>query len=937
MLRLGRLSRSIVRALAAPTLVAALSASACGSSKSAPPGVEWLADGAGEANAEPLELIRPGRRAFSGDLWGNATTFRGRQVLGSTRDAIYRETTDGIVVDGTFSGGFYDRPLLVIPRTVRVGMKWSSTGSAVDGAIVFEVESREVRLTPFGRRPVWVIGWNFASGGRQPHVYVEGRGEDPGSGPRVDASIVPLDEPRAVTEVDLPEVQPTPLLGPDGKQLSWTDTNLGTATLLDPGMGGARTIALSGGQSAIGLDGTAIASASVICLKWDGATASIVQPTLASGLYYKGPGCPASNPTSGMVHWRAGHTAIVLPDGTYWPNGGPAMAVFANPDHGASYLERTSVGHNLVQVTDWSMFGSAYGGPQRRLFGMSDAATWSMNDYDADAKFAPAAMLTGPGPADAWPTWDPSFGFVDWDSRIWPTRVHADTLEPPLPAAGLIGSLSHTTRLDGRTTYLSSFGHVDRLVVTNDGLHRSRVANVALPAGHTLVSAVEDAGRLLIFSVLTRPRSWSNPAAIGDGFAWTVPLGTPVDEPIDAQLGVRARWLGAHAQVCWPASSEPFDPTGWKIRGVPAAAVLADSTGRCALVVRDFDAMAADVWQGSAANAPLDWNSLEGKIPGLGRVAFGGGVPSVELLPYRDRLTDLAALPGGGAVGTNFYYAPGGVALGTPANAHDAPARAFVDPGGNGLWSWGTKQKTSAADTETYALLYRGATSLRVVLPTTTTGQYKNPTPAGSGEGGGVILTLGDDTWFVSPDGKYETLPVTANTRWVRHRRKNGLYCGTNGAQRFCMDAAGIQVLSKPADGLELTAVGWVALGDGSLLFARSAAGSQPLQLVRVDPDTFAAAPYPDATRPATALLSLQVDAHGQLWGALKLANGDQVGGRLGPTGCEPIDSMKWASTQGAGAGGIAPSEIYPFDEMTVVYGIDKSGKAVTARYFPAK
>jgi hypothetical protein len=939
------IARLVARTILATLVVAGLSPSGCGSDEgAAPPGVQWLADGAGEANVEPLEIIRPGRRAPAGRTWGHRTRFRGRTVVSTTRNELYREAPEGVFLDGTVGDGWFEHPQLVVPITVRVGMKWSSKGRDADGAVVFEVTGREVKRTLFGMLPVWTIT-ETGAGGAVLHEYFEGRGENViGTAARY-VLTVPLDQPMPAEEVDTQEIQPTPLLGADGKQLSWPGVDVGPATLLDPGKGASRTLALEATSTAGTLDGPLVGR-SILCFRWDGATLAAVTHTDAGGTYYKGSGCPWTYSDTDSGSWFPGDGATVLEDGIYWPRRQSMWAMFVNPKKGATYLDPNGMsGMDLVQVLDWSLFEFADGKERRQLSGFRPAATWSTNGYDAGRDFVPSALLAGAGADGASPSWDPSLGIVDDQRRLWPTRVHDAVIDPPLPSGGHVGGLSFGVRVEGRVAYLASFGHVDRLALGADGFHLSRLANVALPTGHALTAAVEDAGRLLLFSQVGGTDS-THSSRMGTTYAWTAPAAAEsarVDEPVDASLGVNVRWLGADAQVCWPATKAPFDPSGWKIFGRPAARVILDGAGPCALVVRDLDAMASDAWQGSFADAPLDWNSLEANVPGMGRMAFAGGDPSMQPFHYNEDFTRHVPVSGGGAVSATWVYAPGGAASGSPPYGHaESSFGTWPDPAGLGLWTWGTKIKSSAADTETFAVLYRGTTSTRVILPTTITGQTAAPTVLGGGEAGGLLLTLGNDTWFASPDGKVETLAATARTSSIRVRRKNGQYCGRKANTAFCLDAAGSVVVEKPVDWVEhpagwnSAAGGWNSLGDGTFLMLRPASGAQPASLVRVDADTLDATPYPDASSPATYASSLRIDTRGRLWGVLTTAKGDSIGGRLGPSGCEPIESMSWARTLGAGAGGIVPTAIFPYDEMTVVLGTDESGKGVSARYFPA-
>lgn len=151
--------------------------------------VRWLAEGNGEANSEPLWVLRPGHQ-LRRHQWtinhasvGNRTydTIVGEPVevggqsftpfgnvawegyyprRGPTEPAHWKylrqDAEQNIWLHGQPRVGLFGDRLLWIPGEVRVGMKWESYVGD-EKILTGEVVSRQVRETVFGERPVWGI------------------------------------------------------------------------------------------------------------------------------------------------------------------------------------------------------------------------------------------------------------------------------------------------------------------------------------------------------------------------------------------------------------------------------------------------------------------------------------------------------------------------------------------------------------------------------------------------------------------------------------------------------------------------------------------------------------------------------------------------------------------------------------------------------------
>lgn len=159
-----------------------------------PDGWEITDDGGGEANTEPLFPLRTGlryvghRAARVGPGDNESIAIDGVADVGGRRvfrwiggwDGItwLADTSDGVVIVGASAVGVTARATLYMPRTVRVGMRWTND---VDGDDVvdqrFEVLSRDMRDVPHGHRVVWTVREDRPGSAQQfEYEFVEGRG-----------------------------------------------------------------------------------------------------------------------------------------------------------------------------------------------------------------------------------------------------------------------------------------------------------------------------------------------------------------------------------------------------------------------------------------------------------------------------------------------------------------------------------------------------------------------------------------------------------------------------------------------------------------------------------------------------------------------------------------------------------------------------------------
>ena len=122
------------------------------------PTIEFVSQGSGEENAKPLWPLEVGYRSPSpGVVDGVAESPYGKGVLyrAGAPDGLdaqlYVKTDDGVYFAGSLDVGRLERPILLVPSRVKVGMKWVSHGSTRRPDTSAEVTSREMRTTSFGQ------------------------------------------------------------------------------------------------------------------------------------------------------------------------------------------------------------------------------------------------------------------------------------------------------------------------------------------------------------------------------------------------------------------------------------------------------------------------------------------------------------------------------------------------------------------------------------------------------------------------------------------------------------------------------------------------------------------------------------------------------------------------------------------------------------------
>jgi hypothetical protein len=924
------------------------SCAGCGTTAGGPPAdsLFWKAQGDGPSNTEPLMVLTSGTRTDWYSL-ENAVTQDGKTYLRSN-GVFFREGPEGIFLEESLSAGPDVYPVLVMPRTVRVGMTWG-TRSRKDGPVTLhQVTSRAVAITPVGSKTVWDLRTSDEADtvrSREVAEFIEGVGY-------LGTSLtVVRSQPPGHLETDVTPTPLTPAIGTDGRQATVANFRPRELQIIDPGFGAPRTVFIDGERITWdAIAGKEVASRAAHCLTWNGHLLTDVPGDLPNGVHFhRGNKCPGDAEVGGTRYWTTRDTVSVLTEGVVWlPESqvnsplvsGPLWTTFVGSD-GRPRILTANGSPSGTQLTVQSFAAP----PGVDTFTKQMLAGWVM------AGGRPPYMVPGAGSsADS-----PSFAVLDEYAGVSHAALDGNLLRVPTVAGAAQGVRSLGVDGSGQRLWASTAdGAIDRLVVDASGVRRERLARVAVPAGQTLVGAVVDGSKLLVF---THEDTKVAPGVLGydDGtvFAWTAPpLSAPVPEPFTPALGVQSSWVASDFRVCWPPTPEAFDATGWTVGGAPPAAVIPDPARACVTLVRDTDAMVDGVVEGGQSPPPADWNRAEGPVPGIGTMLFANQRNATaqavdSKLDYRK----IVPLPSGGGVTDDEVFAPGVIPVMRTLGQNLVGSGTVGDRSGAGLWRPGYRQHPVEQADDQFVELFSGPLPKLIALQTIGRSHVSSmPVVLGPAETGGIIVmtyanfpTTPTRVWFVKPDATLEELPVDKDQFSVDFRRANGEYCRGVDVPHFCMQGDGSgrrdttrRFYSIPVNS-DLGSTGWAPLGDGTyLVHDPDAVGG--MHVGRLDADTWTITPYPSSSDPATRVNFLRQGPDGRLWAVLSYSDGRVVAGRAEASGLVPMAAQPWAAVVGEVA--FAPAEpwaIFPFHEMVLVFHYDAAKRLVCVRYFPTQ
>lgn len=190
----------------------------------------------------------------------------------------------------------------------------------------------------------------------------------------------------------------------------------------------------------------------------------------------------------------------------------------------------------------------------------------------------------------------------------------------------LIEPVSTLTTATGDVHYVvSATGFIERIRFGAEGGTRESLGRARVPVGHTLRGAVELGDGFMALA--------THETSTEKHFLWVAK--TPEATLALGSSGVSVDNWGFDARVCWSATDEELDTSGWSLGGVPALATLPLATN-CALVLRDLEARPMPKETFSVL-APPGWHVVEGPVPGVGLVrglsnvtsALGPEVPTL--------------------------------------------------------------------------------------------------------------------------------------------------------------------------------------------------------------------------------------------------------------------------------------------------------------------
>jgi len=746
-------------------------------------------EGTGEAAEGLLSPTWAGiRREFESGLVTTAvgpTERFGRSTVrfqGSNDIRFFRQTDTGLYYDGSLRIGELTPPILLVPKTVKDGMQWQQIG--VEGKVLgtFDVKALGPQPTPFGIVKVWrVTQTNEVTKNQFVNEYAEGYGVVKADADTLVAAVVP--KAARPTKQQPPRVQLTPI--GDGTRIA-ESFGAETASLIVPASGPG-TLRI-GGKIAwyenLGADHWVEAPA-VGCAKLEGTALSGF--ALESFTMAQSTGSAAKCAEANGAAFDASGQLVQV-----------AVTAAGVAEHGVGgiFLEEDGVMRGIGVHEDpwllehWGRTGLPMVLPDGRIAYPDESSSGGELDIawlhvgTRGAILSPTVKATATVP----------FVFRRSDRLLW-SRSSTDGFASPTLVGTVPGGLL-STRLDpsGRRHLLvTRDGIVDELRITDTGAELVRLAELELPEGHELFSALPVGDSLF---VLTRADHVAPPALqqgqpdMGDVFAFTAKIPTaPADPaayegPNADELNIVAKGSGPDVELCFRTGAT-VSTEGWSIAKKPARGFAIDGPGTCILLVRDqsttVDFTAPDAWL------------VEGNAPGVGAVTIA--VRNDDVGPVADQL---AAIKGGGFASPSLRYSSFGTPLGPQKDAASrgdvSEHNGNVDVSGNGQWRsdiyW---TECGELGSMCNRITLSGASRQRFIVPYAS--RFQNVVA-----GGGVILVhdISNQT-ILGPDGVETVLPLVPSYAQTLYfmARNDGLGCGKGRTatnlpfEQFCREPNG--------------------------------------------------------------------------------------------------------------------------------------------------
>lgn len=770
---------------------------------------EIVAPGEGEPNAAPLLPLRPGLTFWDryGEVsaqvkgpmrLGNQTVLT---VAGPLQEDWWSVTGEGVFYHGNSHTGPKPRPVLMVPATVRVGMKWQSYHDGDEPAVVGEVLSVEPMDTMWGKRLVWHVRRTdprFETS--TDSWYAEGFGGvgEEGHAITATAAVLPLDD---TSETAPSRLELSPLAG--GEPILRELQGMHLSALHDgttPGLSMRLDV-----RHADHRPGSAFADIvwGTVCLQYAEGGLSVmpgqestdwetVACPDASGVAFDGGGGMVSR----SLKYRGG--------ATMWGVGADYHNLFASAARldgevrffGAASDPLLGSEHHVrwgwwvpteePWIISWEWRTGDVFGPVKH-----DNPSLVGDDQYIDALGLPMEVSRR------------GFGMLLRErNELSFARYDGYTIRDAGPGMVLAGDLSVIASPEERRYFATGFaGRVEEVIAEPEGMLVRHIGDLGLPAGHALVGAVVHDGTLFALSMAGQePDPGSIDPQMGDVYGWTAALGElAAPEPPTSIGAVRVFRVGADLEVCWPRGLGAPILDGWTLAGEPAVAVPSRLDGSCVLLLRPHD---------SAVD--LDTNGshwAEGEIPGWGRVAAAVTGPedyeafARETFPSVEDGTILAGTGDGEVVSPRLLYDPAGLVVGAPPHAEGTPW-GFTTPmrpdlAGGGVWHITNQYPDRCPDDP----LDRCTAFIKTGWPDGPRAVPRNSDinecVVGSVWGGGIFVKWHEEAthgtpsgwrWaHLKPDASWVELDSNSDSwetmlpdgRGCRTKRRGGIHCGT--------------------------------------------------------------------------------------------------------------------------------------------------------------
>lgn len=662
--------------------------------------LEILDEGTGDANVEPLFPLRSGtlssyRRGtvrapvelpdgrIAHRYLNEARQLSMTGPLDAASENWLAEGDEGVWFLGSTNGGMLDTPILLVPATVRVGMRWR-TGSASTSR-EYEVLRRDELINELGSTVLWTIEQKTESPIYR--LYAEGWGllDVSESGPPNPMTWEPFEPIRAVSR----EPRTAQSTGP-----TLTLRELTLEGSLPERWDSVRAIRLLDGRTTINVMAASSGITGTNRLAYDLLFEGEIVSVDEFGEHF---------PPDVVNHERIS---------SWWPDRDYEVTGAGSGINAFGYGNVLYVGERIA----WSVDDQLYF--INELGGVSASAT---DGFPTDGNFRFELMSIEPGYGEAFtmrPNWggmlnaygrilladDPTPARVPFAqvagslTELWlaSSEAYADgrRISEPLfveafPGAfdrgfaGGRGPLISTTTAPSEQIHLmtSPGGIIDRIVVDMSGARRERLGRATLPEGQELRAAADVGDGALVLFTYERaneaPHVW-----LAEGTARA---------PAEPEGFVTMMWSRWDARVCWPATSEALDTSDWRL-GLAAPAGVVLEGDNCAMVLRDIEA-APIPSEASLGDPPAGSLVFEGSVPGVGRVRAFQPRDSDLSVPSRG-----AWLRGGGAIdmgrvgstaeALGLRYSRGGMPLGRQPYIEFSGG--VPDLSGAGVWAYTT-------------------------------------------------------------------------------------------------------------------------------------------------------------------------------------------------------------------------------------------------------